>query len=350
MEHRFWTLYVGSYTTSATEGIHSFLFDRETETFKKLGGTSGIENPSYLTLDSDHHHLYSVSEVEEGEVVSFRIEGEQLFEVNRAKTGGSSPCYVEVDDTHLLSVNYMGGNISVHTIERDGRVGQKTDSIQNKGSSTHVTRQEAPHPHTIVKDPNSDYVFVSDLGTDHIHVYSLNHVTGKFQPILSKATQKGAGPRHFAFHPTLPYLFACQELDSTIAVYKWQRDRPTLDFIGAYSTLPASFKGENTTAEIKITKSGNYLYCSNRGHDSLAIFRVQEDGRLVSQSHVSTKGQIPRHFTFLPTEDYLFVANQDSDSIWLFRMGPDGELVETNQSVSVSKPVCVQVVETPKRV
>lgn len=345
MEQRYWTLYVGSYSAPDAEGIHTFLFDRETETFKKLGGTSGIENASFLTLDFNHRHLYAVSEIENGEVVSFRIEGEQLHEQNRVKTGGSSPCYVEVDDTQLLTVNYMGGNISAFAIKEDGRVGQVTDSIQYKGSSVHETRQEAPHPHTIVKDPYSDYVFVSDLGTDHIHVYSLNQETGAFHLILSQVTKRGSGPRHFAFHPSLPFLFVCQELDSTIAVYEWHRDTPALNFMASYSTLPSSFKGENTTAEIKICHSGNYLYCSNRGHDSLAIFHVQEDGRLLAQSHVSTKGYVPRHFNFLPTEDYLFVANQDSDSIWLFRMGPDGELVETNQCLTVSKPVCIQVVE-----
>ena len=349
MAHRFWTLYIGSYSTPEAEGIHTYLFDRECETFEKLGTITGIENPSYLTIDSGHHHLYAVSEVEEGEVVAYKMDGDRILELNRAKTGGSSPCYVEVDDHHLLTVNYMGGNISAHAIEKEGSIGHMTDSIQYEGSSKHVSRQEAPHPHTIVKDPHSDYVFVSDLGTDQIHVYSLNQETGQFNWVLSQSTQKGAGPRHFAFHPTLPYLFVSQELTSTIAVYKWLRETETLEYMASYRTLPASFNGENTTAELKISHSGNYIYCSNRGHDSLAVFRVQEDGELTDLSLVSTKGQVPRHFNFLPTEDYLFVANQDSDSIWLFRMSPDGQLIETNQSISVSKPVCIQVVEHQNR-
>jgi 6-phosphogluconolactonase len=281
-------------------------------------------------------------------VVAYKRKDNQLIELNRAKTGGSSPCYVEVAGDHLLAVNYMGGNLAVHRIEEDGTIGQQTDFIQYVGFGPHETRQEAPHPHTIVKDPYSNFVFVSDLGTDHIHVYQLNSSTGHLEKVVSQATKKGAGPRHFAFHPTLPYLYVCQELQSTVAVYKWDREHPSLEYTATYSTLPSSFNGENTTAEIKVTLSGDTLYCSNRGHDSLAVFRVHENGMLSPLSHVSTKGKVPRHFNMLPTEDYLFVANQESDSIWLFRMGPDGELYETNQSLTVSKPVCLQVVEHVK--
>lgn len=345
MDQRYWTLYVGSYSTDQTEGLHTFVFDRATETFKKVGGQAGIENPSFFTLDEKTAILYAVSEVEDGEVVAYKQEDGRLVELNRTKTGGSSPCFVEVAKDHLLSVNYTGGNLAVHRIEEDGTIGQRTDFIQYEGFGPHKTRQEAPHPHTIVKDPYSDFIVVSDLGTDQIHVYRLISSTGQLEKVCSQATEKGAGPRHFAFHPTLPYLYVCQELQSTVAVYKWQRDQPSLEYTATYSTLPSSYNGENTTAEIKVTLSGDTLYCSNRGHDSLAVFRIQENGKLSPLTHVSTKGKVPRHFNMLPTEDYLFVANQDSDSIWLFRMGPDGELYETNQSLTVSKPVCLQVVE-----
>lgn len=343
MVHRYFKVYIGTYAPEFEEGIKTYIFDREDGKMTYRSGLTGIENPSFLTLDLEHNLGYAVSEKEEGELVSFKINGNELDIVNKVHTHGSSPCYVEKNENFLFTVNYMGGNISTYPILENGEIGEAVDTIMYEGSSVDSERQESSHPHTIVKDPLSPYLFVTNLGTDHIHLLKQNEETGKFIEAASVKTKPGMGPRHIAFHPNEPFVYVSGELDGTIAIYRWNREQSDLKHINTISTLPSDFNEENTVAEIKVTRSGKTLYCSNRGHDSLAVFKIEEDGQLNLLQHASTEGSGPRHFTILPTEDYLFVGNQYSDNVHVFKLDHEGRLIEKRDSISVKSPVCLQV-------
>ncbi len=336
------TLYVSSYANESEQGIQTFLLDRSTGTLTHQSGLSGIENPSFLTLDLSNNRGYAVSEKEDGELVSIEINGASLNQLNAVRTHGSSPCYVEKKGNYLFTVNYMGGNITAYPILEEGRVGEAVDIIQYEGSSVQSDRQEASHPHTLVKDPQSQYLFVTNLGTDHLHLLKFNENEQSFEAVQTLQMTPGMGPRHIAFHPTLPYVYVSGELDSTVAVFHWERDKAQLTLTEQVTTLPEDFNEENTVAEINVSPSGHVLYCSNRGHDSLAVYSIDPSGQLNLIQHAET-GQGPRHFAILPTEDWVVVANQFSDNLFLYKVQPDGRLERKQQDVQMNSPVCIQV-------
>lgn len=345
MKHNY-LVFAGTYNSKDKEAIHTYRFHSIDGTLEKLHGTFGIENPSYITLNKKGDKLFAVSEVEEGSVVAYGVnDNGSLTFLNKQPTDGSSPCYVSLnkEDNQLFVVNYMGGSIAKYSINQDGRIEEMNDSIQYTGSSRHPERQEAPHPHSIVSDPHSGNIFVADLGTDYIHIYVYSIATKKLVPKQSYFVSEGAGPRHIRFHPTKNTVYVVDELTSKIEVLVYDRHVQRLTSIQTIDTLPKSFKGENTAAELKISPSGNVAYCSNRGHDSIAIFDILEDGTLKKKDITYTNGLTPRHFTIMPDEDYILVAHQDSDSITVFKMDKNGLLSYTGKSYSVTKPVCLQV-------
>jgi 6-phosphogluconolactonase len=350
-------VYVGTYTSGKSEGIYFFRLNLSTGALNLVGTTRGVVNPSYLTLDRRRRFLYAVNEVEEfagrksGAVSAFAVDrstGALRF-LNQQPTLGGAPCYVSLDaaEKFLLVANYVGGNVAVLPLRADGSLGEAGDVKQDQGSGPNRERQEGPHAHCILPDPSGRHVYSSDLGTDKVMIYRLDANAGKLIPNEQPWAQvkPGAGPRHLVFHPGGRYAYVTNELDSTVTAFAHDSARGTLKEIQTTPALPADFKGANTCADIHLSPDGKFLYCSNRGHDSVAAFRVDaRAGTLTFVSHTPTEGKTPRNFALDPTGALLLVANQNSDSIVAFhRDTQTGRLTPAGQVAEVPSPVCLKL-------
>src|SRR5439155_17476460 len=242
----------------------------------------------------------------------------ELRLLNQQASLGANPCYVEVDDGRrfVLIANYTGSNVAVFPVQRDGSLGEATDMKQYQGSSVNRERQEGPHAHCIVLDPTNRFAYSCDLGTDKIMIFLFDARNGKLMPNEQPWVQvkPGAGPRHLTLHPSGKYVFVLNELHSTITTFARDPGKGSLKELQTLSTLPADFKGTSWSADIHVSADGRFVYCSNRGHDSIAIFRIEpRNGALTSVGHESTRGMTPRNFAIDPTGSFLLVANQKSD-------------------------------------
>jgi 6-phosphogluconolactonase len=340
-------IFAGSYSEPQQEGIQLLSFNYAEGTLKRLGGIVGVENPAFLTLDPERSRFFAVSEVEEGQVIaySFDLESGEIKEVNRQSTQGASPCHLTVDPTGrwLFTVNYTSGSVCLFPIAEDGSIGPIADFKQHSGSSISLDRQQEPHPHSIFSYPNSPYLLVPDLGTDEIYIYSHEASEGKLHLLATAPATVGSGPRHLEFHPTKPFVYVIQELDSTIAFYTIDGQTNSLTLQQTVSTLPHDYSGESYCADIHLSTSGLYVYGSNRGADSVATFKIAEDGTLEWVGHSSTKGEIPRNFVVLPDGEHMLVANQESNSIIVMLLGIDGIPIPTGEHYEMKKPVCLKV-------
>ncbi len=349
------TLYVGTYTNSGkSEGIYVYRMDTSSGELTRIHSVQAV-NPSYLALDRSTRHLYAVNEVDQfegkssGAVSAFRIDprtGDPTF-LNQEPSLGADPCYVSLDRTgkFLLVANYTGGNVSVFPIRSDGSLGAATDHVQHEGSSVHKN-QKGPHAHCFMLDPTNRFALAADLGIDKVLVYRFDSMHGKLRPAreLWASLKPGAGPRHLTFHPRGRFLFAINELDSTISVFSYDGRRGSLREVQTISTLPADFSGNNSCADVHVSPSGRFLYGSNRGHDSIVVFWIdQATGRLKQVEHVSTQGKTPRNFTLDPSDTFLLVANQNSDTVVTFRVDQKtGKLQPTGHVAEIPVPVCLK--------
>lgn len=349
-------VFVGTYTGAGSQGIYSFRFDATTGQATPLGLAAETVHPTFLDLHPGGRFLYAVGETGSfegkpaGSVSAFEIDRDtgRLTRLNAASTVGTGPCHLVVDRTgrNVLVANYGGGSVAVLPIDASGRVGEATAFVQHQGSSVNPRRQQGPHAHGVTLSPDQRFVFVPDLGLDRILAYRFDAARGSLTPaeIPYAATQPGAGPRHFVFHPNGKSAFVINELDSTITTYTYDATRGSLSRLGTVSTLPRGFTGASTTAEIEIHPSGKFLYGSNRGHDSLALFSVTPaTGRLARVEITSTGGKTPRNFAIDPTGRWLWAANQDSNRIGIFAIDPaTGRLKPTETALEVGAPVCVK--------
>jgi 6-phosphogluconolactonase len=350
-------VYVGTYTHGRSEGIYLFRLSLASGELKPASSTHGVVNPSYLTLDARRRFLYAVNEVEEfagkpgGAVSAFAVDRRtgELRLLNQQPSQGGAPCYVTVDGSgrFVLVANYSGGNVAVLPVLKDGTLGAATDVKQDAGSGANRERQEGPHAHCIVLDRADRYAYSCDLGTDKVMVYRFDSRGGTLTPNAPPAfpMRPGAGPRHLIFHPGGKFVYVLNELNSTVTAFVQDRAGGTLKELQTVGTLPAGFDGANTGADIHTTPDGRFLYCSNRGHDSLAAFGVDaRTGALRPIGHTSTSGKTPRNFAIDPTGTYLLAANQNSDSIVTFRLDPlDGTLQPTGHVAEVPSPVCLKL-------
>jgi 6-phosphogluconolactonase len=350
-------VYVGTYTGKGSEGVYVYRLDSSTGALTSVSKTTGVENPSFLAIDPKGRCVYAVREFggsagrRGGAVVALSRNATtgELTVLNEQLSGGQGPCYVTVDreGRFLLVANYGSGHVAVLPIADDGRLLPATSVVQHEGSSINPARQKEPHAHSVVLDAANRYALAADLGIDKVMVYRFDSEHGKLlpnDPPFARC-EPGSGPRHIAFHPNGKYVYVIEELSSTIAAFAYDADSGTLKPLRKIGTLPPGFQGTSTCADIHVHPSGRFLYGSNRGHNSIAAFAVDEKtGELRLLGHEPTQGKTPRNFAIDPSGTFLLAANQDSDTIVSFRIRQDtGGLAPTGQVCRVSMPVCLKV-------
>jgi len=347
-------IYIGTFNDSENGGLYVYEFDREELQFTLSQVISERKNPGFQSIHPEGNILYSVSRVAFSEgtdhqtIGAYRINSETgtLALINEQSVEGVTPAHVSVDPLGMFVYvsNYVSGNISVYGIDENGGLSEAVDVVQHEGSSVH-SRQESAHVHAADPSPDGRFLYVSDLGTDKINIYNVDQETG----VLSSAetpffnSTPGSGPRHFTFHPSGEFAYSVEELSSTVAVLKVDQNTGALEQIQRLDMLPNNYDGDNTAADIHISPDGKFLYASNRGHDSLVIYAIEEStGLLHPVGHESTRGRHPRNFLMDQKGEFVFVANMDDDNVVIFRRNvKTGELMYTGKELHVPVAVCV---------
>jgi 6-phosphogluconolactonase len=347
-------LYVGTYTSGKSEGIYGYQMDAASGKLTRVNSIKSV-NPSFLAIDRTKRYLYAVNEVGEyagkpgGGVSAYAIERDtgNLRLLNEQATQGADPCYLSIDSKRrvLLIANYTGGNVTVLPVRSDGTLGMVMDVEQHEGSGV-KEQQKGPHAHCIILDRLERHALSADLGIDKVLIYRFDRATGKLTPAKQPFAelQAGAGPRHLALHPTGQFLYVINELDSTMAAFKYNELNGTLTHIDTVSTLPSNFSGVSNCADVHVSSSGKFLYGSNRGHNSIVVFEIDpRTGKFKLVEHVSTEGNWPRNFTLDPSGRFLLVANQRTDNVVTFSIDAHtGRLTPTGNVEEIPSPVCLK--------
>lgn len=344
-------MYVGTYSLRGSEGIYVFEFDRKTGSMQPVQSVSNAKSPSFLAIHPTGKYLYSVNEGADklGGVSSYSIDkatGKLTF-MNGQSSLGAGPCHVSVDQTGktVFVSNYGGGSLAILPVKADGSLAAPTDSVQDAGTGPNAQRQDKAHVHSATLAPDNRFVYVADLTTDKLNIFDIDTKASTVKPAATPyvTVKPGSGPRHFTFHPNGKYAYLVEELTSTVAVFSRNAKTGALTLMDDnVKALPDGFSGQNTSADIHVDPSGKFLYHSNRGANTLAIFAIGNDGRLTKVGDQPTEGKTPRNFLVDPKGDFVFVANQDTDNITIFKRDQKtGKLTYTGQSVKVPAPVCV---------
>ncbi|MBD2754633.1 lactonase family protein [Spirosoma validum] len=344
-------MYVGTYSVRGSEGVYVFEFDRKAGTMQQIQSISNGKNPSFLALHPSGNYLYSVNEGPDkaGGASAYAVDkatGKLQF-LNSQSTLGGGPCHISIDKTGKTAFvsNYGGGSLAVFPIGTDGKLSAAADSVQDSGTGPNEKRQEKPHVHSATLAPDNRFVYVADLTTDKLNIFDIDVKASTVKPASTPyaSVKPGSGPRHFTFHPNGKYGYLVEELTSTVASFSRNAQTGALTLLqDNVKTLPDDFTGQNTSADIHIDPSGKFLYQSNRGANTLAIFSIGNDGKLTKIGDQPTEGKTPRNFLIDPKGDFIFVAHQDTDNITIFKRDQKtGKLTYTGQSVPVPAAVCV---------
>ena len=349
-------VYVGTYTQHSAKGIYAWKFQASSGRITSLGLAAEASNPSFLVVHPNRRYLYAVNEDSQfqgrpsGAVSAYAIDATngRLTLLNQVPTRSPGPCHLALDKTNrwLFVANYAGGSIAEFPIEKDGSLGDNSAFIQHRGSSVNPERQAGPHPHEIVLSPDNHFVLVPDLGLDEVLSYRLDAATGALTPADPPFTKvgPGSGPRHMVFQRDGKLAYVLSEMAASIGVYSYDAARGHLDaLLQTISTLPADYVGPKSGAEIALGPDGKFLYASNRGHDTIAVFAIDEEkGTLTKVDYIATEGKTPRHFAFDPSGEFLFAANQDTGNVALFRRSAStGKATAAGLTMDVPNPVCV---------
>lgn len=345
--------YVGCYTTpkryARGDGIHVFQVDETTGSWSPVQTLGGLVNPSFLVLSKDQRHLYA-AHGDEGYASAMAVEPGtgRLRLLNQAKTGGVNGVHLALDHSgrFLVVANYTSGGVSVLPVKEDGGLGDALQVAALPGTpGPHRVEQASAHPHQILFEPAGRFVVVPDKGLDRIFVFGFDAKTGRLTPTAQGAgvARSMSGPRHAAFHPRLPVLWVLNEINNTVATWMWEAERGHVKAAQILTTLPPEYTGENTASEIDVTPDGHFVYCSNRGHDSVAIFGVDgATGLLRAQGWVPSRGRIPRFIGLAAGGRFLYAANEQSDTIVSWRLDAStGALTETGEVVQTPSPVSI---------
>jgi 6-phosphogluconolactonase len=354
-------VYVGTYTDKGSKGIYLYRMDLNSGALTPAGLAAETPNPTFFDLDPQGRFLFAANEINNyqgqaaGEISSFAIAPGtgKLTPINQRSSEGAGPCHILVDHDckAALVANYTGGSAAVLPINADGSLSAASTFIQYTGSSVNTNRQEAPHAHCVALDPAGRCAFVCDLGTDKVMQYLFDADRGKIVPNDPPfvSVKPGLGPRHITFAANGKFAYLINELGGSIIVFAYDSTRGLLSEIQTISTLPADFTGFNTCAEIALHPSGKFLYGSNRGHNSVALFTIDPaSGKLTFVERTSTEGKIPRSFAIDPTGKFLVAANQDSNNLVVFNIDPEtGRLKLNSQVTDIASPVCVKFLMVP---
>ena len=350
--------YVGSFTTEKRkargDGIHVYRVDPATGGWTHVQHVGDLVNPSFLALSRDQRFLYS-AHGDETYATAFAVDratGEAKL-LNKAATGGSNGVHPAIDPSgkYLVVANYGSGSIAVLPIGDDGSLKDQHQLVPLPGEpGPHKVEQQSSHPHEVVFDPSGRFLLVPDKGLDRVFVFRFDRDTGRLTPTEqgSVKTRPGAGPRHLAFHPTLPIVWVLDELDSTATTYRFDAERGALTPLQVITTLPTNFTGASTAAEIAVSGDGRFVYCSNRGHDSVTTFAVDNSGLLATVGWDATQGRGPRYIGLDPAGRFLQAANEQGDTIVTFGVDKTtGRLAPTGQVIKNASPVTIVFAGTP---
>jgi 6-phosphogluconolactonase len=345
-------LLVGTYDSPKSEGVYVYSFNSTDGSSREISHIK-TSNPSYVAVSPNEKYVYAVHEIANngkgGEIAAFSFNKStgNLSFINQQLTGGDHPCYVAVDRTGkwVFAGNYTSGSLSVLPVNADGGLGAATTTIQHSGSGKDMQRQSGPHVHCTMISPDNKWLFVPDLGIDKVMIYSFDAATGKLVPAKQQfmASEPGAGPRHFTFHPNNKFAYLIEELSGTVETFKYKKGKLTR--IQRISSMPAGDTSFAGSADIHVSPDGKFLYASNRStSNTIAIYSVDsKTGLLKYIAHQSTLGKAPRNFNFDPSGNFLLVGNQNSDEIVIFKRDVDsGLLTDTGKRISVGKPVCIK--------
>lgn len=347
-------VYIGTYTKTEghvdgkADGIYLMQQNSETGNLSEPVCVAQVINPSFVKASKDGENLYAVSELgsgdgESGFIYSFRRkENNYLEKIGKISTESFAPCHIEIDMSgkYVFVSNYVGGVVMLYERDEQGRL-QKRQKIE-------LENPEASHPHSVSISEDNKFAYINDLGNDKVWIYNFDAETGKLTPNDKPYVEleKGAGPRHFAFSKDENFAYTINELNSTLSLLK-KGSSGELNLIKSYSSLPENFDEKNFTAHIQLHPSGNFLYGSNRGHNSIVAFRVnKKNGKLKLIDHYFTQGEFPRNFAISPDGNFLYAANQNSDNIGIFRINKmDGKLIPHLEPAEVKTPVCIEIAE-----
>ena len=346
--------YIGTYTRQNSKGIYAYKFDSATGKATEIGLVAETSNPSFLAIHPNRRFLYAVNENDmfegqrAGSVSAFSLDAAsgKLKLLNQVSTGGPGPCHVALDKTGkwLFVANYGGGSVAAFPVHDDGSLGKAAPFVQHKGSSVNPQRQNAPHAHSANPSPDNRFVLMADLGLDQVLAYRLDKTSGMAASAESSTKiGPGSGPRHMVFDPKGKYAYVCNEITATVTALTYDSANGSMKELQTISMLPKDFTGSKGAAEIAIHPSGKFLYASNRGHDSIAVFSIDPSkGTLTAVDYVPTQGKNPRNFAIDPTGTYLLAANQDSANVVIFRIDPKtGKLTPTGDKLDVPFPVSI---------
>lgn len=335
--------YAGTYTRESSEGIYRFSLDAEAGTLGCVEVAAKIGSPTYLALSDDRKHLYSVTQKDElGGVSSFEINNEtgDLKYIDQELAEGAPPCHLEITDNNLVSGNYHAGIVDLFQVDEQVKISKKSSS-QHDGNGPHA-RQESPHVHYTAHTPDGKYIVVADLGTDELVTYKIEN--NELVRVHTLNVKAGSGPRHIVFHPNGKVAYLLTELASEVVVLDYNADQGSFTEKQYIRALPEDFAEVNDAGAIHISADGKFLYTSNRGHNSIAVFRVNEDNHeLTFVEHTPTGGEWPRDFSLDPSEAFLIVANQHTGNLVLFSRDQEtGKLTNLKSEIKVPESVCVK--------
>ena len=355
-------VYIGTYTWQRSKGIYFAKLDLGTGQMTQPELVATATNPTFLTIAPSGRFLYSINEIDNfkgkksGGVSAYTIDPAtgKLTLINQQPSGGPGACFVSVDPAgkNVLVADYAGGCAAVLPVGEDGQLAEPSSVVQHQGKGPNAERQEAPHAHSINLTPDAKFALVADLGLDKVFIYRFDAAKGALSPNDPPFAQlaPGAGPRHLVFHPNARWMYVIDEIANTVTVFDYDASRGAMTELQVITTLPEDFTGKSTAAEVQVHPSGRFLYGTNRGHNSIAMFGIdQATGKLTAIGHEPTQGKNPRNFRMDPSGTFLLTANQDSNNIVIFRINAQtGKLQSTGNIASVPLPVCVKFLAPPK--